>query len=445
MILTPTSVFLQWLGTRARDCRMAVVVDSDSLLTDAGALGKPTIVDEGGRSWQPVVFRGDDLAFRMRFRATAGAGPVVVVLGARPQRPHANGNQPPVQIDASWIADILALNEGGDPLDLSLPAFFRRICPRINFPETPLRRYREVLMDHLEVIPSAAAKIVQRWGKPDDWGNGQIAALALLARHPTLSLHDIWPDETRVEAFVEHGLRLLLGTPALAADHSVVIEILHEAAQPQVKADLAWFDLSPAELSSYVILRLVAEQYSLQNPATQLMGLHLFSPGFSISKLEPLALPIIQRLRGQEEVWRRIEALAAEFLTPRRMGRVFDGLLPGQSREERVSYIRRADGVALVAQRHVLYILKEFFSQAPPVSMEWVDPLGDVRIGEKQAEAGLNLLRLIRKIETVLEKPVPAFLHAEALLQWYVETGHHGLELLIAAPGGSSGPAATRS
>ena len=178
-----------------------------------------------------------------------------------------------------------------------------------------------------------------------------------------------------------------------------------------LKQGLVWFDISPAELSAYLVLRLVAEQYSLQNPATQLMGLHVFSPELSLGKIEPLAMQVIQRLRSQEEVWRRIEVMAAEFLTPRRLGRVFDGLLPGQSREERVSYIRRADAVALVAQRHVLHILKEFFSQSPPVSMTWVDSLGDVRLGEKQAEAGLNLLRLIRKIEAVLEKPVTAVPH----------------------------------
>jgi len=432
MTLTPTSVFLHWLAARARDCRMAVVVDSDSLLSDAGILGKLTIVDEGGRSWQPVVFRGDDLAFRMRFRAAAGAGPVVALLSARPQRHDVQGTQAHVQLDVSWISDILALNEGGDPQDLSLPAFFRLICPRINFPETPLRRYRDALMNHLDLIPAAAAKIVQRWGKPDDWGNGQIAALALLARHPGFSLHDIWPDETGVEAFVEHGLRLLLGTPAIAADRLVVIEILHEAAQPQVKQGLIWFDIPPAELSSYLVLRLVAEQYSLQNPATQLMGLHVFPPEMSLAKLEPLAITVIQRLRGRKEVWRSIEDLAAEFLTPRRLDRVFDGLLPGQSRDERVSYIRRDDSVALIAQRHVAHLLKEFFSQTPPVPMEWVDPLGEARLGEKQAESGLDLLLLLRKIDTILDKPVPDFPHAEAMLKWFVDSGHHLLELLIA-------------
>jgi hypothetical protein len=411
---------------------MAVAVDSDSLLTDAGVLGKPAIVDDGGRTWQPVVFRGDDLAFRMRVRATAGNGPVFVVLGARPQKPDSDGKQTTARIDASWIADVLALNEGGDPLDLSLPAFFRRICPRINFPETPLRRYRDVLMDRLEVVPAAAAKIIQRWGKPDDWGNGQIAALALLAGHPALTLHDIWPDETRTDAFVEHGLRLLLGTPTLAADRPVVIEILREAAQPQVRDGLGWFGFPPAELAAYIVLRLVAEQYGLQNPTTQLMGLHLFPPEMSINKLELVAMRVITRLRSQAEVWRRIEDLSAGFLTSRRMDRIFDGLLPGQSRSQCMAYIQRSDGVALIAQRHVLHILKEFFSQPIPASMEWVDQLSDVRAGGVHAEAGLNLLRRIRKVEDALAKPLPDFPHAEALLQWYVETGHHGLELLVA-------------
>ena len=178
MTLTPTSVFLQWLGARARDCRMAVVVDSDSLLTDAGVLGRLAIVDDGGRTWRPVVFRGDDLAFRMRFRATAGAGPVVVVLGARPQKPDANGNQTPVQIDASWVADILALNEGGEPLDLSLPAFFRLICPRINFPETPLRRYRDALMDRLEMVPPRRQRSFVPLGETDDWGRADCRSVA---------------------------------------------------------------------------------------------------------------------------------------------------------------------------------------------------------------------------------------------------------------------------
>ena len=122
MATTPVSVFLQWLGNRARDCRVAVAVDGDLLLTDAGILGKPAIADDAGRTWQVVVFRGDDLAFRMRFRVAQNQEPVVIVL---------TGNRSGAGVmDLSWIADILALNEGGTPLDLSLPAFFRRLMAR---------------------------------------------------------------------------------------------------------------------------------------------------------------------------------------------------------------------------------------------------------------------------------------------------------------------------
>ena len=98
-----------------------------------------------------------------------------------------------------------------------------------------MRRYKESLMERLEEIPSAASKIIERWGRPDDWGSGQIAALALLAKNSAFRLSDIWPNETSPEDFVAHGLRLLLTSPTLASDHPVLLEIFREAAQPQVK------------------------------------------------------------------------------------------------------------------------------------------------------------------------------------------------------------------
>jgi len=72
----------------------------------------------------------------------------------------------------------------GPPLDLSLPAYFRRLCPKINFPPQELRRHKTALLARVEAVPAAAAKIVERWGRPDDWGRGQVAALVFLARHP---------------------------------------------------------------------------------------------------------------------------------------------------------------------------------------------------------------------------------------------------------------------
>ena len=78
---TPVDVFTDWLSTRPREARMAIAIDADRLICESGLLGgRNTIVDNKGREWQVVVFRGDDLAFRLRFRKAAAHPATVVVL-----------------------------------------------------------------------------------------------------------------------------------------------------------------------------------------------------------------------------------------------------------------------------------------------------------------------------------------------------------------------------
>jgi hypothetical protein len=119
---TPVDVFTDWLSTRPREARMAIAIDVDRLICESGLLGRNTIVDKKGREWQVVVFRGDDLAFRLRYRKAAAHPATVVVL--------TRGEGTEEKIDVSCITDVLARNEGGDPLDLSVPAFFKRLCPK---------------------------------------------------------------------------------------------------------------------------------------------------------------------------------------------------------------------------------------------------------------------------------------------------------------------------
>src|SRR5207249_10746004 len=140
-----------------------------------------TVWDSAGREWHVVAYRGDEPAFRLRFRKVAAQGRRVIVLT------RGEGTRGP--IDVSTLADVLACNEGGPPLDLSLPAYFRRLCPKINFPPQELRRHKAALLAQVEAVPAAAAKIVERWGRPDDWGRGQVAALVFLARHPQRQLN----------------------------------------------------------------------------------------------------------------------------------------------------------------------------------------------------------------------------------------------------------------
>src|SRR5438105_13655187 len=113
MAATPVSVLMEWLATRPKEARLVVAIDSDRLICDAGVLGRAALTDKNGRSWVPVAYRGDDLAFRLRLRKMPGNSSGLLVL-TRSEGAH-------TPIDVSHITDILARNEGGEPLDLSLP------------------------------------------------------------------------------------------------------------------------------------------------------------------------------------------------------------------------------------------------------------------------------------------------------------------------------------
>jgi hypothetical protein len=92
---------------------------------------------------------------------------------------------------------------------------FRRLCPKINFPASELLRYQSALFECIEAVPRAAAKIVEKWGKPDDWRRGQVVAMLLLARRPELNLAENWPDETDPVQFVAHSIWCCAGSPRM--------------------------------------------------------------------------------------------------------------------------------------------------------------------------------------------------------------------------------------
>src|SRR5580698_3325579 len=105
MAQTPVDIFLKWLSDRPDHARVAVAIDGDRILADAGALGKETTTDRVGRVWQLVVFRGDDLAFRMAYRNARAEKHVLIVL--------ARSTNAQSRIDVSYVTDILAANEAG--------------------------------------------------------------------------------------------------------------------------------------------------------------------------------------------------------------------------------------------------------------------------------------------------------------------------------------------
>ena len=426
MAHSPAELFFEWLSERPTAARTAVAVDGDRLLADAGLLGKERLADRTGRDWRLVVFRGDDVAFRLAYRHARAEKHVLVVL--------ARGTLADSRIQVSHVSDILAANEGGPPLDLSVPEVFRRVCPKINFPVTELRRFKDELLEQLDAVPEAAKKIIERWGRPDDWGRGQVAALVLLLRHPDWTLSNLWPDETDPAAAIAHALRVLLSVSSDSPDLPILRQMLPEAIRPQVNEYLFWLDQPAEQTAAYLLIRRFADDLKLQNPVVQLKGLQLFPLEFPLDKLEPLARQVVALAQTDVKTWRLIEKRAEEFLTPQR-AETLGSLTSHAAHQTDLAALSSPALLLPQLQKRLL----DFFAKPKTADLAWANDLSshpviktddvDLTNRHQQCQAAARLAGRIYGIEQRLAEAVPSFRHAEHLLEWYVQSGHHLLEL----------------
>ena len=426
MTHSPAELFFEWLKERPTATRVAIAVDGDRLLADAGLFGKEKLTDTSGRDWRLVVFRGDDIGFRKSYRHARTDKHVLIVL--------ARGADTQSRINVTYVSDILAANEGGPPFDVSVSAVFRLLCPHINFPVAELRRYKDVLLERIDDIPSAAKKIIERWGRPDDWGRAQVAALVLLLRHPDWVLNEIWPDELEPGAAIAHALRILLSVPAESSDLPIIKVILTEAVRQQVKPHLFWLDQPVDQLAAYVLIRKFAADTKLQNPVVQLQGLYVFLLEFPLDKLEPLAGPVIASLQAHSNAWRLVERRAEEFITPGRAAKLASLISSGLGSTEITALSSPALLLPFLEKR-----LLESLTHALPNGFQWIDALqsspavksDDMNQSDRrqQCAALVRLVTRIHRIEHCLTVSIPHFDHTEQLLDWYKHTGHHLLEL----------------
>jgi len=264
--------------------------------------------------------------------------------------------------------------------------------------------------------------------------------MLILASHPDVTLRELWPDEIDPVDFLAHALRLLLGHQGLADDREILLDITREAARPQVKGYVRWLDADREELAALLVLRRYAADLNLQNPSNQLSGLQIFSPEIPISDMEPLLLPVANRLRTEARVWSRIDAMAESFLTPKRMQRVVD-LVPAMQRtpEGLASTIGRPGVAAPVLKQHLRLAILDLLRRAGSAEMAWVQQLADHPLVSARPESltpralecrsAIQFLLVVAQIAERLALPLPGFQHADALLDWYIQTAHHRLEI----------------
>jgi hypothetical protein len=419
--------FFDWLKDRPAATRLAVAIDSDRLLTDAGLVGKEKLTDKTGRDWRLVVFRGDDIGFRKSYRQERREKHLLLILS--------RGPEPRPRTDITYISDIVAANEGGPPFDASVAAVFRRLCPQINFPVAELRRFKDVLLERLDSVPVQARKIIDRWGRPDDWGRGQIAALALFVRHPDWALGEIWPDELDPATAIAHGLRVLLSVPEESHEVATIREMVAEAVYPQVKPYLFWLKQPLDQLTAFLLIRKFAADSRLQNPLVQIKGLHVFPLELPLDSLEALSEKVLAAAQAHPQGWRLIERRAEDFITPARAAKLA-GLIHGGNTE-----VTALSSPALLLP-FLETRLAASLAKVSPEAFDWVDRVQANRAlaseelietdRRRQCRTLVRLAARLHAVENILAEPAPHFSHVEQLLDWYINSGHHRLELEIA-------------
>jgi hypothetical protein len=300
-----------------------------------------------------------------------------------------------------------------------------------------LRRFKDVLLERLEGVPAAAKKIIERWGRPDDWGRAQVAALALLVRHPEWVLNEIWPDELEPGAVIAHALRILLSVPAESPDLHIIREMLPEAIRPQVKPHLFWLDQPVDQLAAFLLIRKFAADTKLQNPLVQIKGLHVFPLEFPLDSLDSLSEKVVTAAQAHPNVWRHIERRAEDFITPGRAGKLASLIAGGSGSTASAALSSPALLLPFLEAR-----LAESLANPSAKAFEWVEALqtsaalaSDELIQterRRQCRTLVQLANRLRDAESVLAPPTPNFAHVDELLDWYIHSRHHLLELEIA-------------
>jgi hypothetical protein len=431
----PDELLSRQLAARPPGTRCALALDPDRLV-DFGR----TLLDETGRIWEIVPYRGDDVATRQTWeRARSGDEPILLVL-TRPE-----GDDGP--LDASGIADLISRGEGS-PVDLSIVGYFHSLFPRVNPPVSALFEHRHAFVERVDEIVKAYPRWKDRWGEPDNWSRGQFLAILLMARFPNWSLDDLWCDEESPWSFAAHALGLLCHPDVCPADLPAVAEVIWESARHARTSDqVAWLSVPATdleafreEIAAFFVLRDLASLPARPHLDTLMrvkLPLTTFDPEPVGEVLPGITVPIKDSGR-----WTDLRRRAEPFLTLARLSKIADLLPSGSEAPARV--LESESAPRAVCAFMIRQALLDRFHAKAEGWPSWARKLDRHPIVERfrrgeltdPSERGCAALReataILSWVEEALAQDVPDFASAEALLDWYVAQSRHLLEFRVA-------------
>jgi len=423
---TPDQLLGRELSKRPKATECALVLDPDTLI----AWDRPMYEDDADRQWHRLLYAGDDIAFRFGLRRAIDQGGRRLIVVTRGE------DQQGDKINLTHLADVLSQVEA-DPIDLSLVAYFKRLFPKVSPPIDELRQHKSAFVASVPGLVGSYTQFKLRWGEPASWNRGQLLAILLMAKYPTLRLEELWCDETDPDGFLCHAVRLLLRPDIQPEDVAMLRRVIGESSRI---SDLTfaepWLGMEARELAAFLVLRHFLGTHDVQHPSTLLAGKLAFS--VDPNRLEPQVGTILESIVHDGEAWARINRLAESELTDRKVSQVL--LLVGATANELLGVLSNPSTSPILLRETVGNVLRSVFAGASLGESSWMASLQGHPAIKKSAEASVSgqaaclsecLLNVV-EVQQAIQRPIVTATHADELLDWYVDGGLHLLELRLA-------------
>jgi hypothetical protein len=254
----------------------------------------------------------------------------------------------------------------------------------------------------------------------------------------------VWCDEVHPIRFAAHALWLLCHSSIRESDLRLVGELFWESSlHARASAECRWLDVPERDLASfrtemagYLVLRDLLRDSGLPHLDTLLQakcGIQTFDP----EEVGQIAPQLVTSLR-EESRWLAVRARAEDFLAVGRLEKVSDLL----KENEKVTgqLIDATDApVSLVGYVVRQAILKHCRDATPWPA--WLARLPQHALltryerreqllpAEEACAIMMKAAVDLRQVEDAIQQAPPPLATADNLLDWYVQSGHHALEL----------------
>lgn len=389
---------LQWLTKLPKAAKLVLWLDPYALLELADHL-----VDNRGKSWQILFYRGDDFRFRARLNHLDKTQPVIVWI------------RPPIGkvsllLDLTYLADLLNRHDG--ILDLRLESILAELTPYKAWP-SDLATQDNLAAPHLGALANAA-KLFHHITNKSVLNSHDLKLLLLHIRQPELTLELLCniPSQSPASLLTWY-LQIILTTPSNDLNPSLV-ELIGDFPIPS-----EFLEFPPSDLICFVYAYHAATVMLTPQAVDRLLWL----PRLSIACLSIIesALTLLQE---DKTTWTTLFTRAEQLLTPEKLS---DLVRQFTATKQEIASRTDLSGIWVAA---VCIAIEESrpLEEFDPVVYTPRSLIGNYC---DIAQTLQQVLAVSRKVNSHLSQPCPVFNDISHLLEWYRTEKIHTQELEI--------------